>query len=315
MHGTWKTNPSDSRSLSLMSRGRDFDGGLHQRRLNVRLRNFAVYLRSGQRRKSVHRRPPIGPRCRILVRRGFSWRRFPPQPHVAQRLRRRHPLARLPDEAALHEVHESRLLRAARLQRTRKSPRRWRAPVFPAPGSPADDLLAAVWTFRDRAIAGNPLRADEVAGTLARRQEPGRRHSAEFDGAGELVRLVLARKQRTSGGELGEDAAEAPHVDWEAVARAEDHFGGAVEARLDVRVDALVLVATRTKVDHLRTSLNWLRWGMRQWWHILVKTTQLTGWRERLRKQNANKDEDVRWMRNRIMPVPRRRSFDLQCTR
>jgi len=69
-----------------------------------------------------------------------------------------------------------------------------------------------------------------------------------------LVGLVLARQQGEAGEQLGQDAAEAPHVDGHAVARAQNHLWRAVEARLDVRVDALVLVATRTKVNHLQTQ-------------------------------------------------------------
>ena len=49
-----------------------------------------------------------------------------------------------------------------------------------------------------------------------------------------------------------EDASEGPDVDGHAVSGAEDDLGGAVEAGLDVGVDALVLVARRAEVDHLQ---------------------------------------------------------------
>ena len=49
-----------------------------------------------------------------------------------------------------------------------------------------------------------------------------------------------------------ENAAEGPDVDGHAVARAEDDLRGAVESGLDVGVDALVLVARRAEVDHLK---------------------------------------------------------------
>ena len=56
---------------------------------------------------------------------------------------------------------------------------------------------------------------------------------------------------RRTGVELGEYAAEAPDVDRHRVLAAEDDLGRAVEARLYVRVDSLVLVARGAEVDHL----------------------------------------------------------------
>lgn len=72
-----------------------------------------------------------------------------------------------------------------------------------------------------------------------------------FHDAGELLDLVLAGEERVAGVELGEDAAERPHVDGRTVGQAEDDLGAAVEPRLDVRVDALVAVARRAEVYHL----------------------------------------------------------------
>lgn len=51
--------------------------------------------------------------------------------------------------------------------------------------------------------------------------------------------------------ELCEDAPKAPHVNRGAIWKAQDDLGGAVEARLDVGVDALVCHAAGTKVNHL----------------------------------------------------------------
>lgn len=53
-----------------------------------------------------------------------------------------------------------------------------------------------------------------------------------------------------TGEQLGQNAPERPDVDRRRVLGAEHDFGRAVEARLDVRVDALVLVARRAEVDH-----------------------------------------------------------------
>ena len=204
------------------------------------------------RRRRLHR----GRGARVAA--GAGRRRLAPQPDVAQRLSGRHALGRLPDEAALHEVHERRLV-AGRLERGGERARGRRAAVLAAPRPPAHQLLApaaaaAVRTLGQRAVARDSARADEVARALARRQESRRRHAAQLHDARQLVRLVLAREQRAAGRQLGEDAAERPHVDREPVARAEHHLGRAVEARLDVGVDALVLVAARPEVDHLHAT-------------------------------------------------------------
>eukprot|EP00964_Phaeocystis_antarctica_P151459 scaffold119065_cov63-Phaeocystis_antarctica.AAC.1 len=67
----------------------------------------------------------------------------------------------------------------------------------------------------------------------------------------DLVALVLPAEERLPRVHLDEDAAEAPHVDLGAVAAAEQHLGGAVEARLDVRVDRLAVAARGAEVDEL----------------------------------------------------------------
>ena len=169
---------------------------------------------------------------------------------MPQRLGWRHPLRRFPNQTPLHEVGERRLVPAG-LQRSRQRPGGRRAAELPTPGTPTDDLLAAVWALGNGAVARDSLRADEVAGSFARGQEAGRGHAAELNDAGKLVGLILAREQRTARGQFGQDAAETPHVDRQAVARAEDHLGRAVETRLDVRVDALVLVTARPEINHL----------------------------------------------------------------
>lgn len=62
------------------------------------------------------------------------------------------------------------------------------------------------------------------------------RGAEDFHDARELFLLVLAREDGEAGEELGEDAAEAPHVDWHAIGHAKDDFWGSVESRLYVRV-------------------------------------------------------------------------------
>lgn len=48
-----------------------------------------------------------------------------------------------------------------------------------------------------------------------------------------MVKCVeLIDKRKRTGEELGEDAAEGPHVDAGAIGHTQDHFGGAVAAGL-----------------------------------------------------------------------------------
>ena len=54
--------------------------------------------------------------------------------------------------------------------------------------------------------------------------------------AGHLLGLALPGEQGPPGVELGQDAAQAPHVDGHAVRLAKDHLGGAVEPALNVGV-------------------------------------------------------------------------------
>ena len=51
---------------------------------------------------------------------------------------------------------------------------------------------------------------------------------------------------------------EAPYVYRQPIACAEYDFRSAVEARLNVRVDLLMLVTTRPEVDHLYTAASHL---------------------------------------------------------
>ena len=66
--------------------------------------------------------------------------------------------------------------------------------------------------------------------------------------------LVLAWKQRFAGGELGQNAPQRPHVDLGGVFEAQDDLRRAVEAGLDVRVDALFAEAAAAKVNDLRAT-------------------------------------------------------------
>jgi len=55
--------------------------------------------------------------------------------------------------------------------------------------------------------------------------------------------------------QLGQNAAQRPNVDRHPILAPQNHLRRAVEARLDVGIDALVLVARAAKVDHLDPAL------------------------------------------------------------
>jgi len=71
----------------------------------------------------------------------------------------------------------------------------------------------------------------------------------DFHDACKLFYLVFTRKQWISRVELGQDAAQTPHIDRRTVRKTEDHFRAPVKSRLYIRVDALVTVARRAEVD------------------------------------------------------------------
>jgi len=79
------------------------------------------------------------------------------------------------------------------------------------------------------------------------------KHATDLNYTGELISLVLATEEGISGQEFGQNAAKAPHVDGHAIPSSDDDFRRTVEAGLDVRVDPLVVVATRTEINHLET--------------------------------------------------------------
>lgn len=74
-------------------------------------------------------------------------------------------------------------------------------------------------------------------------QQVAGRHSEDLNYTRELIGFILTPEERISGQQFGEDTPEAPHVDRGAVPSADYDFRGTVEARLDVGVDSLVVVA------------------------------------------------------------------------
>ena len=65
-----------------------------------------------------------------------------------------------------------------------------------------------------------------------------------------MVFFVFSGKKRLAHIELVKDAAEGPHINRCSVWYTEYDFRGAVEARLNIGVDLLVLEAARAEVDN-----------------------------------------------------------------
>jgi len=84
------------------------------------------------------------------------------------------------------------------------------------------------------------------------------RGTKDLHDARQLLLLVFARKDGIPCEELGQDATQAPHIDWQSVAHAQNDLGRPVESGLDIRVNLLVLEATRTKVDHFDFRMKWV---------------------------------------------------------
>lgn len=68
---------------------------------------------------------------------------------------------------------------------------------------------------------------------------------------GQLFDFILTGEQWITGVKFGENAAEAPHVDWGTVGQTQYDLGTPVEPRLDIGVDALIAVARRAEIDDL----------------------------------------------------------------
>jgi hypothetical protein len=69
--------------------------------------------------------------------------------------------------------------------------------------------------------------------------------------AGQLLLFILAREDRISSVKLGQNTTQTPHVNRQSIRHSENDFWGAVESRLDVSVDFLVLVAARSEINNL----------------------------------------------------------------
>ena len=179
-------------------------------------------------------------------------RQSPAQPAVSEGLRRGHSRGGVPLEAALEEIEEERIV--ASLQSSAQLLAVRRASVFTSSRAAPSKGYGAVGVQGGRAVSRVALGAKERPASLAAFQHLGRGHSEHFHHARQLVAFVFSGEQGIPGEQLGQDAAKAPHVYGHAVFRSEDHLWRSVESTLDVRVDALVLIAAGAVVDHLDSA-------------------------------------------------------------
>lgn len=76
--------------------------------------------------------------------------------------------------------------------------------------------------------------------------------------AGQLLLLVLSRKEGISRVELSKDASQGPHVNGHVVRHAQNDLGGAVETGLNVGVHLFILKTTASKINNLDAGLCWV---------------------------------------------------------
>ncbi len=112
------------------------------------------------------------------------------------------------------------------------------------------DLVFAIWHEY-----GSVIVVEELFLALAGLEYFGCRFVAYFHHHGKLFHFIFAREERVSNAEFRHDASEAPHIDGGGVRNSEYDFGCAVEARLNVCVDAFVGEAGRAEVDYFDAGL------------------------------------------------------------
>ena len=73
-----------------------------------------------------------------------------------------------------------------------------------------------------------------------------------------LLLLVFTREYGNTSVELGQITSQTPHIDRHTVCHSKDNFRGAIESRLDVCVDLLVLKTAGTEIDNLDFGMHWV---------------------------------------------------------
>jgi hypothetical protein len=114
-------------------------------------------------------------------------------------------------------------------------------------------------------LCGGLLAPKELACVLGGLEHMGGWNAQYFYDAAHLIEFGVTWEDGQAEEKLGADAPQAPHVDSGSVRKPEEHLGRTVEARLDVRVDRVMLETGRTEVDEF--YLRMLRSGAQQ--HVL----------------------------------------------
>lgn len=144
---------------------------------------------------------------------------------------RLHPSIWVPTKTTCDEIQEGFVLRFQSLSkclRTRSAP-------------------SALATNSDPGLAN---RIEEKLFSCATIHQVPIRGSKDLHDAGKLFLFVLTWEQRIACPQLSQDTAQRPHIDAEAIAAAEYDFRTSIEARLNVRVHFLFLLAAAAKINH-----------------------------------------------------------------
>lgn len=75
-----------------------------------------------------------------------------------------------------------------------------------------------------------------------------------FHNAGKLFDFILAREQRATCVEFGQDTAQTPHVDRCTVWKAQNHFRATIKSGLKVCIYTLMAVTRGSEVYHLNRA-------------------------------------------------------------
>ena len=88
--------------------------------------------------------------------------------------------------------------------------------------------------------------------------EAGRRHPKHLNHKSHLIILVVSGEEGVAQDELGEDAAQAPHVNLDSIVTAKDDLRRSVKPTLNVIMELPLCVTTRPEVNHLESRFPWL---------------------------------------------------------
>lgn len=122
--------------------------------------------------------------------------------------------------------------------------------IFDGAGLFGVDLISTTYVLVEQFFFGEEL-VDEFAFV----QHPLGEGADDADDPGEQALHGLVLEEHVAREQLGQDAAQTPHVDLVVVLAADDDLGRPVAAALDVRAQVVVDVATRPEIDDLHLRL------------------------------------------------------------